>query len=143
MGFLFSLLGAGSLRSKIIMVALIAAVLGGGYFVYSQKMQILKAKEETLQVKGERDQAFKDRDAAVDANKTTNETLKQVLQERKDAQLSVSALANRDKANKLKIDKLAAIIEELSNQPESKVELSPILKETVRKIQEDREGVKQ
>jgi len=141
MGFFSSVLGTTSLKSKLIMFGLVAVVLGGGYYVYSQKMQILKAKEETLQIKGERDQAVKDRDVAVSVNKTTNETLDKIIQERKDAVASVNALANRDKTNKMKIDKLNEIIEELSTYPEAKEELSTILKETVRKIQEDREGV--
>lgn len=140
MGFLFSLLGLDSLKSKILVFGLIAALLAGGYFVYSQKMQLLKAKEETLQAKGERDQAYKDRDAAVDANKTTIATLDKILQERKDAEQAVKSLAVRDKVNKTKINELSALIEELSKAPEAQVELSPILKETVRKIQADRDA---
>lgn len=143
MGFLFSIFGAGNLRSKLILFGLVAVLLGGGYFVYSQKMQILKAKEETLQVKGERDQAMKDRDAAVDANKVTNETLNRLLEERKNNKTAIIALDNRDKSNKAKIDKLNEIISSLSQNTESQVALSEILRETVRKIQADRDAAAQ
>ncbi len=139
MGFLLSLLGLDSLKGKIIAALIIAGLLGGGYFVYQQKMQLLKANEERVQMKAERDQAFIDREKAVDAAKTTNETLEKVLQERKDAEDAAKKLAAKDKANKVKIDQLNTIIDGLASQPESKVELSPILKETVRKIQTDRD----
>src|SRR5574343_563622 len=114
MGFLFSLLGLDSIKGKIIAIIVIAALAGGGYFVYSQKMQMLKLHEELVNMKADLDQAYKDRDKAIDANKTTVDTLNKIIQERKDAEEAARKLAAKDKANKAKIDQLNGIIDSLA-----------------------------
>lgn len=69
-------------------------------------------------------------------NETNVETNKKLLQERADAQAAIANLAKQKASNKKQLDAANAKIDELLKDPKNNGAVSPVLRETIRGIQE-------
>lgn len=117
-------------------LALGATLLG---YVGYIKYQAHTAKQEAIVAAAERDQAKANLKVVEDANNANLATIKQLENEKTLVNTTTERLKQAQKRDKQTIDRLAAAIREVSEVPENKVELSPVLRSTVESIQVERE----
>ena len=128
------------ITTKIVIVAAVVAVASVGTWGGLQYFKLKDAQAEALTFKNERDEAALARDKAIEANKTSQETIDLLQQEKADIQASLNALEADKRRNQQIINNLSAAIRAGANDPANRVALSPVLKSTVDAIQKQREA---
>jgi hypothetical protein len=117
-------------------LALAATVMG---YVGYVKHQAHSARQEAIAAAAERDQAKANLKIVEDTNRENVQTIERLKNEKQLVDDTTERLKQAQKRDKQTIDRLASAILEGSEVPENKVELSPVLRSTVRDIQNDRE----
>jgi ribonuclease D len=131
MGFLNLIGGIKTLIGIIILVAL------GGY-IFILHRDINKAEARVVEVTQQRDDAGRARDAAISANAISDATITQLLQEKTDIQNSLDNLKLTRQKDQAVLTQLRASIKAQSTVPENKVPVSPVVSDTIAKIQLER-----
>lgn len=126
----------------VAIILLVAAALG---YVGYQHHQISVAKKELTEAVSARDAANEARDKAIAVAKANDETIKQLAQEKKDAESALNELAARNRLDAATIAAMSAAIKAQAANPANQVQLSPVLKQIISDIQAERakrQGVK-
>jgi hypothetical protein len=138
MGFLFSLLGLGSVKEKAGFILVIALLVGGAggfgwlWLKYNgERTERLKLAADVTKVMGERD-------LAVTAAKVSQETIRQLEEDKERSERSMKNLLDLQTKDAARINDLKSVINVQANNPLNKVDLSPVLQVTVDAIQNAR-----
>lgn len=122
---------------------LIAAVLTFvALAAYTGWVQLKLSRTEAKVARAEQltQEANTARDLALAANKTSQETIDKLQQEKADIEKSLVALEADRRRNAKVIGDLSATIRTMATDPANQAPLSPVLKETVKQIQANRQG---
>ena len=122
---------------------LIAAVLAfAALAAYTGWVQLKLSRTEAKVARAEQltKEANTARDLALAANKTSQETIDKLQQEKADIEKSLVALEADRRRNAKVIGDLSATIRTMATDPANQAPLSPVLKETVKQIQANRQG---
>lgn len=121
----------------------LAAVVGGTLWV---RHQISTARQATADARLEASQAREDLERARGnlavseaANATSTETIRQLTTDRAEAARSVAKLETKTRADAAVIRDLRAAIDATRADPANQVTLSPVLADTVARVQADRD----
>ena len=129
----------------ILIGAAVVAVSGGLWYVHNLKTEVVKlTAEKTALVEANKmlqvniDTVKENATKFSDANNANLGTIKSLLAERSASQKVIADLATTAKSDKEKISKLNANIDLLLKDPANDGIVSPVLRETIRSIQNNR-----
>lgn len=128
------------LLSKPILIASAAAVIALGAYAGWTQLKLSRAEVKVAQAEQLVQEANTARDLALAANQTTQETIAKLQQEKADIERSLAALEADRRRNAKVIGDLSTTIRSMSSDPVNQQQLSPVLKETIRQIQANRQG---
>jgi hypothetical protein len=120
-------------------VSAVALTIVGGYAVWTT-YQLSKTETKLAQAKQLQQDAEIARDLAINANKTNQDTIDKLQKEKMDIEKSIAALEADRRRNAKIIGDLSITIRGMAADPANQVTLSPVLRETIRQIQANRQG---
>lgn len=127
------------LSKPILILAVIALALLGTYAGWTQ-LKLSRAEVKVAQSEKLVQEANTARDLALAANKTSQDTIAKLEQEKVDIERSLAALDADRRRNAKVIGDLSTTIRSMASDPANQQQLSPVLKETIRQIQANRQG---
>ena len=147
---MWQLLFAGGIITKLAMIGLLAGFVGMGVSCTSKEVELKLANSKISKLEVANNQLSTDNttlknnnkilkddlQAAIDVNKTTVDANNKLLQERKDAQTAINNLAAANAKSKAELDKAKQKIEQMLKDPKNNGPIAPVLRETIRDIQE-------
>lgn len=119
-------------------IAIIAVMLSVLGFLGYQHHQISAARADLAAAVLARDAANEARDKAIAVAQANDATVKQLQQEKRDAEAALNELAARKKLDDATIAALSAAIKAQATNPANQVQLSPVLKQIITDIQAER-----
>jgi hypothetical protein len=128
----------GFFTTKIVAIGsgiIIALLLAWGGLQY---VKLQKAQADKVTAIADRDKVAIERDKAIGVANTNADTISKLNQEKKDIEDSVARLAAQRKKDQATISNLSSIIDSQDLNPENHLILSPVLKEIITNIQDQR-----
>jgi septal ring factor EnvC (AmiA/AmiB activator) len=128
------------LLSKPILIAAAAALILLGAYAGWAQLKLSRAEVKVAQAEQLVQEANTARDLALAANQTNQDTIDRLQKEKLDIERSLAALEADRRRNAKVISDLSATIQAMAADPANQAPLSPVLRETVRQIQLNRQG---